>query len=93
MCQKVDIWDKKQELFTMMLYEEVDASLLRLFDCFIEAGPQLLLQLYIMLNAGIPNDHFRCKSPDSKVHGANVGPTWGRQDPGGSHIGPMNFAI
>ena len=31
--------------------------------------------------------------PDSKVHGANMGPTWGRQDPGGTHVGPMNFAI
>ena len=31
--------------------------------------------------------------PDSKVHGANMGPIWGRQDPGGSHIGPINFAI
>ena len=31
--------------------------------------------------------------PDSKVHGANMGPIWGRQDPGGPHIGPMNFAI
>ena len=31
--------------------------------------------------------------PDSKVHGANMGPIWGRQDPGGSHVGPMNFAI
>ena len=30
---------------------------------------------------------------DSKVHGANMGPTWGRQDPGGPHVGPMNFAI
>ena len=30
---------------------------------------------------------------DSKVHGANMGPIWGRQDPGGSHVGPMNFAI
>ena len=33
-----------------------------------------------------------CRYPDSKVHGANVGPTWGRQDPGGPHVGPMNFA-
>ena len=33
------------------------------------------------------------KIPDSKVHGANVGPIWGRQDPGGPHVGPMNFAI
>ena len=41
-------------------------------------------------------------SPDSKIHGANMGrtwhgaimgPIWGRQDPGGPHVGPMNFAI
>ena len=32
-------------------------------------------------------------APDSKVHGANMGPIWGRQDPGGPHVGPMNFAI
>ena len=31
--------------------------------------------------------------PDSKVYGANMGPIWGRQDPGGPHVGPMNFAI
>ena len=31
--------------------------------------------------------------PDSKVHGANMGPIWGREDPGGPHVGPMNFAI
>ena len=34
-----------------------------------------------------------CSSPDNKVHGANMGPLWGRQDPGGPHVGPMNFAI
>ena len=26
--------------------------------------------------------------PDSKVHGANMGPIWGRRDPGGPHVGP-----
>ena len=31
--------------------------------------------------------------PDNKVHGANMGPIWGRQDPGGPHVGPMNVAI
>ena len=31
--------------------------------------------------------------PDSKVYGANMGPIWGRHDPGGPHVGPMNFAI
>ena len=35
--------------------------------------------------------HF--KIPDSKIHGANMGPIWGRQDPGGPHVGPMNLAI
>ena len=32
-------------------------------------------------------------TPDSKAHGANVGPIWGRQDPCGPHVGPMNFAL
>ena len=30
---------------------------------------------------------------DIKFHGANMGPTWGRQDPDEPHVGPMNFAI
>ena len=35
----------------------------------------------------------RYKNPDSKIHGANTGPIWGLQDPGGPHVGPMNFPI
>ena len=31
--------------------------------------------------------------PDSKVPGANMGPIWGQQDPGGPHVGPVNIAI
>ena len=31
--------------------------------------------------------------PDSKIHGANLGSTWGRQDPGGPHVGHMSLAI
>ena len=31
--------------------------------------------------------------PDDKVHGANMGSIWGQEDPGGSHVGPMNLAI
>ena len=30
-------------------------------------------------------------NPDNKAHG-DMGPIWGRQDPGGPHVGPMNFA-
>ena len=31
--------------------------------------------------------------PDSKVHGANMGPTWVMLSPVGPHVGPMNLAI
>ena len=31
--------------------------------------------------------------PDSKFHEANMGPIWGRQEPGGPHVGPMNLVI
>ena len=45
------------------------------------------------LNSGSPSQRDSCADPDSKVHGANMGPIWGRQDPGGPHVGLMNFAI
>ena len=32
-------------------------------------------------------------NPDSKVHGANMGPTWVLSAPDGPHVGPMNRAI
>ena len=31
--------------------------------------------------------------PDSKVHGANMGPTWDLSAPDGQHVGPMNPVI
>ena len=31
--------------------------------------------------------------PDSKDHGANMGPTWDLSAPGGPHVGPINLAI
>ena len=31
--------------------------------------------------------------PDSKAYGANMRPTWGRQDPGEPYVGPMNLAL
>ena len=32
-------------------------------------------------------------NPDSKVHGANMGPSWVLSAPTGPHVGPMNFVI
>ena len=32
-----------------MVYEDADATLLRLFECFMESAPQLILQIYILI--------------------------------------------
>ena len=45
------------------------------------------------LRVGMTSQTNLDNSPDSKVHGANMGPNWGRYDPGGPHVGPMNFVI
>ena len=39
------------------------------------------------------NDSCHWTIPDSKVHGAYMGYTWGQQDPGGPHVGPMILTI
>ena len=57
-----------------------------------------VIQLHKPHLATIPREYDLCEQiqsspPGSKVHGANMGPIWGRQDPGGPHVGPMNFAI
>ena len=40
----------------------------------------------------VPNDFFvLMHTPDSKVHGANMGPICVRQDPGGPHVSPITI--
>ena len=46
----------------------------------------------ILRHADVPGAHFTNTS-DSKFPVANMGPIWGRQDPGGPHVGPMNLTI
>ena len=45
----------------MMLYEDTDSALLRLIECFMEAAPQLYLQLYIMCVLGAEDGIVVCK--------------------------------
>ena len=40
-----------------------------------------------------PRQDARLTDPDSKFHVANMGPIWGRQDPGGPYVVPMIFVI
>ena len=37
--------------------------------------------------------HTSLNTPDSKVHGANMGPTWVLSTPDGPHVGPTNLTI
>ena len=50
--------------------------------CFIGRGRMLVLDPFL-------GNIF----PDGQVYGANMGPTWGRQDLGGPHVDPMDHAI
>ena len=59
--------------------------------CMVLWGPwNMLTVLFCFVFFGYANDLLY---PDSKVHGAYMGPTWSRQDPGGPHVGPINLAI
>ena len=46
-------------------------------------------QMYISLGSKC----YYFAYPDSKVHGANMGPTWVLSAPDGPHVGPMNVVI
>lgn len=41
--------EKRIKYYTLMVYEDADATLLRLFECFMESAPQLVLQIYILI--------------------------------------------
>ena len=40
--------ERRVKYYTLMVYEDADATLLRLFECFMESAPQLVLQIYIL---------------------------------------------
>ena len=47
---------KQKKYFQYMVYEDTDATMLRLFECFMEAAPQLVLQIYILAMTPGQND-------------------------------------
>jgi len=40
---------ERVKYYTLMVYEDADATLLRLFESFMESAPQLVLQIYILI--------------------------------------------
>merc|ERR1719270_684761 len=40
---------ERRKWYTLMVYEDADATLLRLYESFMESAPQLVLQIYILI--------------------------------------------
>ncbi|XP_053200341.1 XK-related protein 4-like [Panonychus citri] len=51
---------EQKKYYHYMVYEDTDATMLRLFECFMEAAPQLVLQIYILavLKSPYGDDHL-----------------------------------
>ena len=60
--------------------------------CVVFSPIEAWSHIYVSIGSSLFEATTRCL-PDSKVYGANMGPIWGRQDPGRPNVGPMNFAI
>ena len=58
------------------------------FAVCVNESPYKMLQWSVLKKTGSIHN-----VPDSKVHGANMGPTWYLSAPDGPHVGPMNLAI
>ena len=58
---------------------------------YINSNYHCLCGSIVRFNKGL---HLASHSiPDTKVHKANMGPTWGQRDTGGSNVGHMNIVI
>ena len=100
---------KQASVGKISLFQLYDFSLniwteLCLFCCRYIANCRCVHDVYLLISARVfpqPVSHqpnqvkllWPGDTPGSKVHGANMRPIWGRQDPGGPHVGPMNFVI
>ena len=56
------------------------------------SAPQILTK-HMKLMWSLYDDYITVLIPNSKVHGANMGPTWVLSAADGPHVGPMNLTI
>jgi len=60
---------ERVKYYTLMVYEDADATLLRLYESFMESAPQLVLQIYILLKDPHAGRIFPVKAPTGEdVH-------------------------
>jgi len=64
---------RRLKYYTLMVYEDADATLLRLFECFMESAPQLVLQIYILIKDPMANKVIATDVPDITTSGAGDG--------------------
>lgn len=48
-AEKKKDFENQKRYYKLMLKEDADAALLRVFECFLEAAPQLVLQFTIIM--------------------------------------------
>ena len=66
----------------------------KVWDGITSPFPNCTVEVWELLSYSIPPFiGYMITHPDSKVHGANMGPTWVLSSPDGPHVGPMNLAI
>ena len=51
----------QRKYYEKMLKEDSDVALLRVFECYLEAAPQQILQISILLVDTIEGSTFQCK--------------------------------
>ena len=96
LCQRDWCFKARLSMSCWLWYQEISSHLVD-YPWFpahaICLGHNQGCQIFTSLLGVANSPNFEHYIPDSKIHGDNVGPTWGRQDPGGPHVGHMNFAI
>ena len=63
---------------------KIDKHLGDISSCPITIWPSYVIHV---------SEHIRITFPDSKIHLANIGPTWVLLAPRGPHVGHMDFAV
>ena len=61
-CKKSEDRVNERRYYLRMLQEDQDVALLRVFECFLEAAPQQILQLTLMLKHYHNEINFECIS-------------------------------
>lgn len=72
--------EHQRRFYWAMMYEYADVNMLRLLETFLESAPQLVLQLYIMLQKNSA-ETLPCECPPAAPRHPGLLSTWGPRPP------------